>query len=129
LFAALDIAEIAASAQRPVATVAGVYFDLSARLGLGWLRDRIGKLPGAGHWQTLAKSAMRDDLAGVAQALAGKVWTNGEAKDAADLVAAWQARNGHAMDRAQRLLAELRTAPAPDLAMLSVALRELRNLA
>jgi len=33
------------------------------------------------------------------------------------------------MERATRLLEELRAAPAPDLAMLSVALRELRNLA
>jgi len=129
LFAAFDIAEIAASTQRPVATVAGVYFAVSSKLGLGWLRDRIGRLPSDGHWQTLAKGAMRDDLAGVARTLAGNVFVNGEANDAADLVAAWQARNGHAMDRAGRLLGELRAAPTPDLAMLSVALRELRNLA
>ncbi len=129
LFAALDIAEVAADAGRPVATVAGVYFELGAKLGLGWLRERIGGLPGDSHWQTLAKVAMRDDVAGLARTLAGNVLANGQMEGAAELVAAWQSRNSASMERAARLLEELRAAPAPDLAMLSVALRELRNLA
>ena len=41
----------------------------------------------------------------------------------------WEQRNQASMERAQRLLAELGDAKAVDLAMLSVALRELRNLA
>jgi NAD-specific glutamate dehydrogenase len=46
----------------------------------------------------------------------------------AALVARWEGANRDAMERAARLLGELRAAPAPDLAMLSVGLRELRNL-
>jgi len=129
LFAALDIAEVAADVARPVATVAGVYFELGAKLGLGWLRERIGGLAGDSHWQTLAKGAMRDDVAALARTLAGNVLADGQTEDAAELVAAWQSRNSASMERAARLLEELRAAPAPDLAMLSVALRELRNLA
>ena len=45
------------------------------------------------------------------------------------MLAAWEARNAAALERAQRLLAELADAKGADLAMLSVALRELRNLA
>ena len=45
------------------------------------------------------------------------------------LLAAWEARNAAALERAQRVLAELGDAKGADLAMLSVALRELRNLA
>jgi len=134
LFAALDIVEVAEATQRPVPTVAGVYFDLSAKLGLAWLRERIGKIPGDGHWQGLAKSSMRDDLAGLARTLAAKVLVptgeaGGEGDAPARLVARWEAANRDAMERAARLLGELRAAPAPDLAMLSVGLRELRNLA
>ena len=44
-------------------------------------------------------------------------------------MAAWEARNGIGLERAQRLLAELGETKGADLAMLSVALRELRNLA
>ncbi len=129
LYAALDIVEIAESSQRPVETVAGVYFQLSSKLGLAWLRDRISKLPGDSHWQTLAKGSMRDDLAGLQRTLAGNVLANGPDNDPRALVAAWEARSRETMERASRLLGELRAAPAPDLAMLSVGLRELRNLA
>jgi len=41
----------------------------------------------------------------------------------------WEAGNRQALARAQRLLAELQETPGTDLAMLSVALRELRALA
>jgi glutamate dehydrogenase len=129
LYAALDIVEIAESSQRPVETVAGVYFQLSSKLGLAWLRDRIGKLPADSHWQTLAKGSMRDDLAGLQRTLAGNVLANGRETDPGALVAAWEARSHDTMERASRLLGELRAVPAPDLAMLSVGLRELRNLA
>jgi NAD-specific glutamate dehydrogenase len=45
------------------------------------------------------------------------------------LVGAWRQRNQRALERTQQLLAELKTAPAADVSMLSVALRELRHLA
>jgi glutamate dehydrogenase len=113
--------------------VAGVYFSLSARLGLGWLRDRIAELPGEGHWQTLAKTSMRDDLADLQRTLTGNILADdaaiaGEA-DANLLVGRWEERHLDGMERAARLLADLRAAPTTDLAMLSVGLRELRNLA
>jgi len=57
------------------------------------------------------------------------VLAGGDGADGQRLVAAWQERNGSAMERATRLLGEMRASPAPDLSMLSVALRELRNLA
>jgi len=129
LFAALDIVEVAEATGRPVETVAGVYFRLSSKLGLAWLRDRIGKLPAESHWQTLAKGSMRDDLAGLQRTLAGNVLANGQDSDASALVEAWESRSREPMERAARLLTELRSVPAPDLAMLSVGLRELRNLA
>ena len=44
-------------------------------------------------------------------------------------LAAWEQRNRDALERSQRLLAELGDAKGVDLAMVSVALRELRNLA
>jgi glutamate dehydrogenase len=128
LFAALDIAEVSANTGRAAEAVAAAYFGVTSRLGLAWLRDRIGALPGDGHWQALAKSAMRDDLAGLQRALA----TNALAAagdGGADPVAAWEARQRGTMERASRILGELRAVPAPDLAMLSVGLRELRNLA
>jgi NAD-specific glutamate dehydrogenase len=45
------------------------------------------------------------------------------------MLADWETINAVALERAQRVLSELADSHAADLAMLSVALRELRNLA
>lgn len=129
LYATLDIAEIAGSARWPVELVAAIYFDLANRLGMPWLRDKITALPGDQHWQMLAKGAMLDDLWGLQRSITGAVLADGGDHDSPTaLVEAWQASNGRTIERAEQLLGELRAVPAPDAAMLSVALRELRGL-
>ncbi len=129
LYAALDIVEEAGDKRRPVETVARIYFELATLLGLPWLREKVGALPADHHWQTLARGAMQDDLSGLQRAITRDVLGGAADATAPRLVNAWQAGNRRAIDRVGRLLAELRAAPAPDAAMLSVALRELRNLA
>ncbi|MFI4954044.1 MAG: NAD-glutamate dehydrogenase domain-containing protein, partial [Burkholderiales bacterium] len=128
LYAALDIIEVAEGTRRPVELVADVYFDLATRLGLSWLRDRIAALPGEAHWQMLAKGAMQDDLSGLQRTIAAEVvgGTDGATPDV--LIGSWQDRNSRGIERAEQLLGELRTTAQVDAAMLSVALRELRNL-
>ncbi|HJS80657.1 MAG TPA: hypothetical protein VJ748_08530, partial [Vitreimonas sp.] len=81
-----------------------------------WMRAAIGRLPTETHWATLAKASLRDDLAGMLRALTADALRN-EGR-----------RNAVLYERFRQVLTELRSAEAPDLAMLSVALRELRNL-
>ena len=45
------------------------------------------------------------------------------------LLSRWTARNAGVLERADRLLEEVKASPAADLAMLSVALAQLRALA
>ena len=73
LYLTLDIVEVAGAARRPVELVAEIYFELSTQLELPWLREMIARLPGGAHWQTLAKSAMDDDLSGLQRAIVGEV--------------------------------------------------------
>ncbi|MFC5607852.1 NAD-glutamate dehydrogenase [Variovorax soli] len=133
LNATLDIAELAGSTHWPVELVAAIYFDLANRLGMPWLRDRIAALPGDAHWQMLAKGAMLDDLSGLERAITAAVLAGGghdaETESPEKLVDTWTSSNGRTLERAAQLMAELRAVPAPDAAMLSVALRELRALA
>jgi glutamate dehydrogenase len=88
-------------------------------------------LRGAGqsdsYWQSRAKTALGDDLAGLQRALAQQV-LEGENGNAADMIAQWEAAQALPLERARRLLADLAESKQADLAMLSVALRELRNL-
>jgi glutamate dehydrogenase len=128
LFAALDIAEIADATQRPIVEVSDVHAGLGQRLGLANLRRQIDGLVADSYWQTQAKGALGDDLAGLQRSIAHDVVSHGQG-DAAQMLAEWEQRNQHALERAQRLLAELGDAKGVDLAMVSVALRELRNLA
>jgi glutamate dehydrogenase len=130
LYLTLDIVEVAGATHRPVELVAEIYFELSTRLELPWFRTMIARLPGDAHWQMLARTAMDDDLSGLQRAIAGEVLTGGgDMSTRDDLLASWQERNGRAVERARRLVDELRAAPSADASMLSVALRELRNLA
>ncbi len=153
LYAALDMVEVASATGRPVEAVARVYFEVSEQLNVAWLRDRIAALPSESYWQTLAKGAMHDDLSGLLRSVTANVFTGSggaEARDAArlgtagstgqmlaaaadgeapDVVERWKAVNAGAVDRVTRLISELRTAASADVSMLSVALRELRNLA
>jgi glutamate dehydrogenase len=121
LFNVLDIVEAADRAKRAVAEVARVHFALAGELEFPWLRSRIAILPAESHWQTLAKAALRDDLSGMLRALTSDALRAGD-------VPAWKARNAALHERFRQILGELRAADSPDLAMLSVALRELRNL-
>jgi glutamate dehydrogenase len=129
LYSALDIVEIAGATRRPVELVAEIYFELSTQLGLPWLREMIARLPGEAHWQMLARAAMHDDLSGLQRTIAANVVTGSGDSAARDpLLAEWQERNRRAIERARQLMAELRSAPGADGAMLTVALRELRSL-
>jgi glutamate dehydrogenase len=130
LYLTLDIVEVAGATDRPVELVAEIYFELSTRLELPWFRAMIARLPGDQHWQLLARTAMDDDLSGLQRAIAGEVLAgSGDISARDELLSSWQERNGRAVERARRQMDELRAAPSADASMLSVALRELRNLA
>jgi len=129
LYSTLDIVEVADATRRAVELTAEIYFNVSTRLGVPFLRERIASLPEDQHWRMLAKSAMQDDLSGLQRTVTNEVLVGGGGiQAAAELIDAWQNRNQRAIEREERLLAELRAAPALDPAMLSVALRELRSL-
>ncbi len=130
LFAALDIAEIADATQHPLEVVCEVHAKLGQRLGLERLRQQIDALAADSYWQTQAKAALGDDLSGLQRSIALDVLGQGGARLASDeLLASWSERNHDALERAHKLLGELSEVKGVDLAMLSVALRELRNLA
>ena len=129
-YAALDITEVAQGSGRSVGCVADVYFSLTARLNFSWLREQIGLLPSDSHWQTLARAALRDELAELLRALTGEVLARrAEISEPDALIAAWEEGNRSPLERARQVLAELQASNSPDLAMLSVGLRELRKLA
>jgi glutamate dehydrogenase len=129
MFSVLDIVEVADKFKLDVTRVARAHFALSGELEFPWLRASVGMLPADDHWHTLAKAALRDDLSSILRALtADALRTDALATDPGVLISSWKARNAVLYARFQQILSELRAAESPDLAMLSVAMRELRNL-
>jgi glutamate dehydrogenase len=128
MFSALDIVEVADGLKRDIEPVARLHFALSGELDFPWIRTRIGALPADSHWHTLAKAALRDDLAGMLRALAADALRTDGSGDPAAQIAAWKGRNAVLYERFRQVLTDLRASESPDLAMLSVAMRELRNL-
>jgi glutamate dehydrogenase len=121
-FAALDIAEVAEASNQPLATVADAYFAIAGLLGLSRLRAQVSSLPADGYWQGMAKNSLGDDLAALQRELTADALRAGGQ-------VAWETAQHSAIERAQRMLSELADTKSADLAMLSVALRELRHLA
>jgi glutamate dehydrogenase len=127
------VIEVATACGETVETVAAVYFALGYKLDLHWLRDQIAKLPAETHWQTLAQGALRDDLYSEQRELTIEVLKRGsedgtEDKDAETLIDTWMEENGSAVGRTNAILSDLKEADTLDIAMISVALREIRNL-
>jgi glutamate dehydrogenase len=122
LFPALDLVDVAQDASATLEQAARAYFAVDAELGLTEWRAQIVRLPTETLWQTQARSSARDDVYAIAsQITRGLLAQGGE-------LSAWQAQHASAIQRLRRLRQTIST-QAPDLAPVSVALRELRNLA
>ena len=130
LYSALDLVEVAAETGRAQQIVASVYFALGGRFDLHWLGKQISALPAETHWQGLARTALRDDLSAQARHLAGNVLRlSPDLDDPEALVAAWENQRCTQIERSRLLFADIKSSTVIDMPMLSVTLRELRNLA
>ena len=131
LYSALDITEVADNNQLPVTEVAQVYFALAERLEIGWLRHSIMELPVATHWQRRARAALLNSLYDLGRTLTGEVIrSHPEQADVEKRMDDWLKQNQNVVQRALGMFADLRSGgQQPDLSMLSVALREVSNLA
>ncbi|MCH7930888.1 MAG: NAD-glutamate dehydrogenase [Proteobacteria bacterium] len=129
LASALDIVQAAQSEKLAVEAVGRVYFQLGELLGLDWLRTSARGFNAESHWQRQAVTAIIDDLYGQQRVLTTAVLENNGAAPVDDAVNKWVGANRSAVARNERLLADLRKAETQDLAMLTVANRQIRVLA
>ena len=122
LHTCFDIVDLSRSTGRSLADVAGIYWHVFDLLDLTWLWDAVGGLPRSNRWQTQARSALRDDLLAALADLTADCIAAGSVDD-------WQATNQRLVTRTTGMFTELRRVDSHDLTTLSVAVRQLRNLA
>jgi glutamate dehydrogenase len=125
---ALDLVEVAAVTGLSFDEVTGVYFAIDDRLGLHSLRARIAALPREERWEALARRALWEDLQSEHRALATDVLRESENGPVTERVDTWVAHSAAAVQRCIHVLADVKAGDEPDLATLSVAVREIRNL-
>jgi glutamate dehydrogenase len=131
---ALDLVTVArrsagADSRESIEAVAATYFALADRLHLDWLREQIGALPRETRWDTLARDALRENFLIQHSRLTSEVIRVTNPGDDADKrTDAWLRRNAAQVRRCEQMLAEIETTGTADLARLSVAVREIRNL-
>jgi glutamate dehydrogenase len=129
LLAALDIVGAADATGCDQDRVTDVHFRVGAQLELNWLRDRIVELPRANRWQSLCRTALRDELLSLHRALTEEILRGAEdGADAQEAIDAWREANQGAVDRCLGMLADIRASRTFDMTTLPVALREVRHL-
>ena len=145
LVSGCDIVRAAQGGATSVEEVGRIYFAIGARFGFDWLRGAAEGLAVDGHWQKLAVAAIIDDLYAhqsdlVTSVLAGAAAAKVPAKtpeksperspEKTDdgVVAAWAQAHRTVVERVEGVLAEIKGAGQPDLAMLAVANRQLRQM-
>ncbi len=122
IFPALDLVDLSERAQTSLQQAALVYFSVENLLGLRGWRSLINRLPTETLWQTQARGSARDDVYAIAIQISQTVLMRFEG------VSSWSAHHSASIERLAKLLQTI-IAQEPDLAPVSVALRELRHLA
>jgi len=125
LAAALEIADLAGRASQPLERAARTYYATGARFALGEMRAAARRLPAETAWQRQAVDTVIDDLFTLQAEIASHALQVAAA--APDPLAAWAKERAAALAPAEAIAAELRAGAVPDLAMLVVAGRQLRQ--
>jgi glutamate dehydrogenase len=122
---ALDIADLAERSGQPLERAARVYYGVGVRFALDEMRAAARRLPAETQWQRLAVEATIEDFLMLQAEIVLRVLESGHA-EAPDPLAAWT--DGVAeLAAADAIARELRASAAPDLALLVVAARQLRQ--
>lgn len=138
LLAACDIvcvtpaAEAGAAADERLLEAARLYFALDDALDLPWLKSAVARAPRPDRWHRLALTGLEDDLSGVLRGLTAAVMATGapgpDAMTAGASVRGWLDDHVSGLARYRTLMQELQQVSAPELPMLTVAVRMLGEL-
>jgi glutamate dehydrogenase len=124
----LDAADTAAQVHLPIRDVATAMLELDVELDLAFLSEGIGQTSGVSHWESMARSAVQDEVVTVRrQVLAAALHANA-ALPPDHRIHQWLTENQLAVTRFQSIADQMRAHPNLDLAMACTALAELRLL-
>ncbi len=125
----LYIVDLAARRKTKLLEVARAFLHLGHVLELDGLRMQIEALPASGHWQSIARSTMRDNLYAMHRTLVEAILRKKQRGDPARAVDAWLAARSGPVDHLRQIFADMASATVVDFPTLSVALQALTRIA
>ena len=129
IYSGLNIIEVATQNKFDLIKTAEVYFAVGEQFNLLWFRDQISRDTREGHWNTLSRLTIRDELDFAQRALTVAILkTNKKEKDTEKLIQEWVERNQRALKRWNKLLEQLHSSGSVDYPMFFIAMRELITL-
>ncbi len=126
----LEILHISQDTGSPPAEVGTVFYRVSDRLGIPWLRNQVERTASDDRWEQRAAAALAGDLTRAHHRItAYALRRTGGAADPGEAASRIMEARRQEMDRLRRLLDEIRSENEMSLAGLSVAVREIAALA
>jgi len=131
MYSALNIIETTATANfKDINEVAVAYFHLMDKLDLVWFREQINAYRVDSHWAVLARAAFKGDLDWLQRKITiGVLKLKSSTKTALTRVDQWLQQYSDLVGHWQGTLLEIRSSTEDELAMITVAMRELSDLA
>lgn len=129
IYSALNIIQVATENNVDVDEVATIYFIMADRLELVWFREKINAYPVDNHWSALARSTFKDELDAQQRALVNSVLKHKKDSDVLKNINIWFKDHQTLLQRWQAVVTQLRGSAVIDPSMLTVAIRELSQLA
>jgi len=132
----LDVTEVAELAEQQIgvdavhspAETAELYYALSAHLDIDSMLTEISKLERGNRWHALARLSLRDDVYGSLRAITLDALRHSDPGSSGDAkIAQWEKTNSSRLQRTRVALDEITKSGRLDLAMLSVAARQIRS--
>jgi glutamate dehydrogenase len=126
----LDLTEIALRTSSDILRAAEGYFLLSSSLELYWFKQQIHTLPRHDLWQRKARNSLLEELHSALRTLTQEMLeTTSHIRGMEHRLDAWLQQNEAGVEHWRGLAADIRASGKTELAMLSVAMREIRALA
>jgi glutamate dehydrogenase len=129
LFYGLDVIRVAANTEKEVLDVAQTYFALEMDLELHWLRQSVATLPADDMWERRAKAGLGDEVDNSLRTLTQEViQASADIKELDARLSHWRELNSDNIKHYRATFSEIKAETELTLSMVSVAIRELRNL-
>lgn len=126
-----DIAEISASSNIDLQTIAKIYFAVGTRFSLKWLRSNLANLAFDNYWQKLSSKTILEDLYSYQMRIAKRVVDfacDNKNSCEANPLEEWIKTVDFLVDRFDNFIADIKSNPNPELSFFIVALNRLKPL-